>query len=563
MSFRTVDILSHSVRSGDATSNHTFDLARVLTAQGARVRICCTYPPGSALPPDRRDLVQVFHYADYRPAAELTILQYPIWFPLAERFRQAEGVAVFWYHGVTPPSFMGTLDGRDRLVNAQQRTELAWHAHLAVCTSPYTAQELHSLSGYPEERLRVAPLGIDTTSFSHAPDPATAAQLRGRWKLDGQRVLLYVGRIAGNKRIDLLIEALARLAQPDLRLLIVGNLVGDPATTEIHAQLVRQAHDLGVADRVTFTGKVARVEPYLHLAQVVVLPSQHEGFGVPLVEAMAAGAPVIASASGAMPWVLGVDEGEPAGLVFAPGDVGALTEAVTRVLDEPGLADRLTARGRRRADEFSRQRFDERTLAALTDAAELARQGPPPAATQRATLLYEQADVALRAYRVRSKLPVVGRLLEWLRYNLTVHVKEVYVDRVIEQQVNYNRRLAAEIAELRAEIAALKAQRAEERGSRKDAKAQRSGKDILPVEAVKLARIADVGFTDDILILRLSDGRILQLEMGRYAWLSWLLAATPEQRSQWEIMPSGGGVWWPEFDEGVELQPLLDMQSLT
>ena len=477
MSFRTVDILAHSVRSGDATSNHTFDLARVLTAQGAQVRICCTYPPGSALPPERRDLVHVFHYADYRPTADLTLLQYPIWFPLAERFRQTTGVAVFWYHGVTPPSLLGTMDGRDRLVNAQQRTELAWHAHLAVCTSPYTAQELHILSGYPEERERVVPLGIDTTSFGRAPDPAALARLRSRRQLDGKRVLLYVGRIAGNKRIDLLIEALARLApqRPELHLLVVGNLVGDPATSEIHARLVRQARDLGVADRVTFTGKVDSVEPYLHLAQAVVLPSQHEGFGVPLVEAMAAGAPVIASAAGAMPWVLGADGDEPAGLVFAPGDVDALVATIARVLDEPGLAEQLATRGRRRADEFSQTRFEEHTVAALAHAAELARQGPPPAATQRATPLYEQADVALRAYRVRSKLPVVGRLLEWLRYNLTVHVKEVYMDRVIEQQVNYNRRLAAEIAELRAEIASLKAQR-EEEVSRKDAKSQRSEK---------------------------------------------------------------------------------------
>ena len=77
---------------------------------------------------------------------------------------------------------------------------------------------------------------------------------------------------------------------------------------------------------------------------------------------------------------------------------------------------------------------------------------------------------------MRSKLPVVGRWLEWLRHNLTVHVKEVYLDRVIEQQVNYNRRLAAEIEELRAEIAALKAERKageeEGRGSRQDAKTQ-------------------------------------------------------------------------------------------
>jgi hypothetical protein len=50
--------------------------------------------------------------------------------------------------------------------------------------------------------------------------------------------------------------------------------------------------------------------------------------------------------------------------------------------------------------------------------------------------------------------------------------------------------------------------------------------------------------------------------MSRYLWLNWLLKANLEQRNRWEIMPSGGGVWWDELDEGIELQPLLDLQPL-
>jgi hypothetical protein len=50
--------------------------------------------------------------------------------------------------------------------------------------------------------------------------------------------------------------------------------------------------------------------------------------------------------------------------------------------------------------------------------------------------------------------------------------------------------------------------------------------------------------------------------MAHYPWLKWLQRATPEQREQWEIMPSGGGVWWEALDEGIELQPLLDMTPL-
>ena len=88
------------------------------------------------------------------------------------------------------------------------------------------------------------------------------------------------------------------------------------------------------------------------------------------------------------------------------------------------------------------------------------------------------------------------------------------------------------------------------------------GTSTLLAEPVKLVKIASVGFVNDVLILRLSDGRVLQLEIGQHTWLHWLLQATPEQRDSWEIVPSGGGVWWSELDEGIELQPLLDMQSL-
>ena len=79
---------------------------------------------------------------------------------------------------------------------------------------------------------------------------------------------------------------------------------------------------------------------------------------------------------------------------------------------------------------------------------------------------------------------------------------------------------------------------------------------------MKLITLIKVAFSVDTLMLRLSDGRVLQLEMSRLTWLRWLLDATPQQRQLWEIVPSGGGVWWPESDDGVELQPLLDVQSL-
>ena len=75
-------------------------------------------------------------------------------------------------------------------------------------------------------------------------------------------------------------------------------------------------------------------------------------------------------------------------------------------------------------------------------------------------------------------------------------------------------------------------------------------------------QFANVAYKDNDVILTLTDGRIIHLDMTKFSWLTWLLHANPDQRSRWEIVPSGGGVWWPELDEGIELQPLLDIQCL-
>ena len=462
MSIRTCDILMGNLHEGDATSAHAFELARLLQSHGVNVRIHCNYPVGS-LPGDIQPLSRTTHPGDYVPAADLTILEYPLWYPLAERFRDAPGAKIFWYHGVTPPALWGTDIQRDLLARAEAGTELAWYAHLAVTASPFTAQELRSHSGYPQERIRTVPLGVDIAAFRQKPPPSELRSHRRKWKLEDKRVLLYTGRVAGNKRIDLLIQALPRLRDTyrDLHLLIVGDTKGAPAYREMAATLRAQADQLGLASHVTFTGWVPTITPYYHLAEAYVTASQHEGFGVPLLEAMAAGVPVIASASGAMPWVLNAQTSntEPAGLLFPEGDVDALARQVSRVLEERALRGELIERGYERVGYFSREQFNLRATKVLDEANALARQGPPPAAYRVQNRLYDQADVSLRNYRVRSKVPVLGPLIEWIRRNSTTHVKEAYLDRIIERQVLYNRMLASEILQLRAEIARLHKER--------------------------------------------------------------------------------------------------------
>jgi hypothetical protein len=222
-------------------------------------------------------------------------------------------------------------------------------------------------------------------------------------------------------------------------------------------ELRRQAEKLGVAEGVTFTGRVPAIEPYYHLADIYVQASQHEGFGVPLIEAMAAGLPVVAGACGALPWLLGASQDSNAlsGLLVSPASAGELAQQIARLLQEPQLVQALVQRGRRRAAEFSSTRFATNVQALLDDTMSLAPHDTLPTKPHQGNSLYEEADIAMRAYKVKSKAPLMARLIEWIRTNSTIHLTEGYLDPVIEQQVNYNRMLAQQLASLKEEISRL------------------------------------------------------------------------------------------------------------
>jgi len=193
--------------------------------------------------------------------------------------------------------------------------------------------------GVPPERLRVIPGGIDlaTCPPSSPRERSPAAPLR----------ILFVGRVDfDQKGIDVLLEAAGRLARrTDLEWRIVGEIWVPPgALAARRAQLPPSVH-------LTITGR--RSEPELDAeyrsADILVVPSRFEPFGLVLLEGMARGLPIIASRVGGMPELVG-DSG--AALWVPPGDPGALAEAIERLADDPALRRRLGSAGRPRAEAF-------------------------------------------------------------------------------------------------------------------------------------------------------------------------------------------------------------------
>ncbi|HWF26626.1 MAG TPA: glycosyltransferase family 1 protein, partial [Solirubrobacteraceae bacterium] len=208
-------------------------------------------------------------------------------------------------------------------------------------------------------RITVTPLGVRVSEAAAVPEGILRAQLG----LGRARVLLCVAQKRPYKNLQGLIRALPALSR-DVTAVLVGS------STPHEAELRRLAGDLGVADRVRMTDWVseAELEGLYAVSEGFVLPSLIEGFGLPVLEAMARGVPVACSEIPALSEVAG-----DAALRFDPADQGAIDRALRRLLADGDLRRDLVARGLERAAHFSWSRTGAGSLRAYREA--IARRG--------------------------------------------------------------------------------------------------------------------------------------------------------------------------------------------
>ena len=208
-------------------------------------------------------------------------------------------------------------------------------------------------AGVEAERIRVVPSGVDVAAFDDAA-PGTRAEMRRAWGIGADAtVVLVVGALERRKGHAVLLDATRRLrpSRPDLRLVFCG----DGGERE---RLEAAAAPLG---GVVFAGFRRDVAACLAAADVVAVPSLHEGLGVAALEAMAGARPVVASRVGGLAEV--VVDGETGALV-PPGDAEALARAIDRLAADPSLRTRLGAAGRARVlARHTMARMAEGTLA--------------------------------------------------------------------------------------------------------------------------------------------------------------------------------------------------------
>ena len=329
----------------DAIGTHALHARRILRSMGLESEIYAEGRPGAA----RR---QAHPYRSYgrRPPPDRTWLLYQLstGSAVADFVRARPEPKMVNYHNVTTASLFAPWEPHvavECTEGRRQLREMAGEVDLGIAVSGYNEAELRA-AGY--RHTAVAPVLVDLDSDDVVPDPEVLARL-AQARRGGGSDWLFVGRVAPHKCQHDLVRALAayrRLYDPEARLHLVGG-IGSHA---YFSMLERYVAALGLGGAVRLTGSVsaAALKAYYASADAFVCLSEHEGFCVPVVEAMRLSVPVVAYASTAVPETVA-----GAGVLLEAKDPVTVAAAVARVVDDGPLRAQLVAAGVRRADDFS------------------------------------------------------------------------------------------------------------------------------------------------------------------------------------------------------------------
>lgn len=293
MNIREVHQIVAALSPGDAVGNEAFEFQKLLRARGYQSEIYA-----HALAPEMAALG--FPASDYsnRKASPdaVSIFHFAIGSPAIRRVLARTEPLILRYHNVTPYEFFLGFNGHLVGLAYQGARDLASFAPrtaLGLAVSEFNRQDLER-AGFT--RTAVLPLAMNLSALDEAPDPIVTSRFR-----DGRRNLLFVGRLAPNKKIEDLVRvfcAYQRYVEPESRLFIVGDGRGFENYTRRLDELVSHLR----IDEVVFAGAVTQSElnAYYRLAHAFLCLSEHEGYGAPLIEAMHFGLPVIALDAGAV-----------------------------------------------------------------------------------------------------------------------------------------------------------------------------------------------------------------------------------------------------------------------
>jgi len=320
-----------SLEDGDAIGSYARLLQAALRADGREAEIFVFRKR-----PGQRDCRSFRKHQNSRKE-DILIFHTSIGSPLAPYFAATPGRKVLVHHNITPARFFAGHKPEDAwlaILARKQLRDLAGIVEAAVADSAYNAKELVEL-GYPVPSVIPLPL---------SPERSGEASAEPR-----KNTILFVGRVAPNKRQDELVRVLAayrEIFDPSARLVLVGDTENFPTYAARIRGLIA-AH--GLEKAVELTGKIPDEDLRARYAEaaVFVCLSLHEGFGVPLIEASAAGVPVLARDAGAAADTLG-----EAGVIFAQEDPVRIASLIHLLARDTELRRRVLAAQARRVAYF-------------------------------------------------------------------------------------------------------------------------------------------------------------------------------------------------------------------
>jgi glycosyltransferase involved in cell wall biosynthesis len=341
---------------GDAVGRHTLCLRDAIVARGMESRIYVDTVEAET----QEQTTPVVEYPAQADPADTLLYQFATASPMASWLAARRETLVVNYHNITPPELLAPWDNHIALGQLRAQSELRLlvdRAALVVADSQYNREQLVA-AGFGETAVipPSAALGPEIIASGGRREDRPAGRGGARW--------LCVGRIAPNKAIEDIVAALLvtrRHGDPEATLLVIGKA----ATTSYVEALHRYVASLGLSDAVTFGGHASdeTVAGAYARSDVLVVTSEHEGYCVPVVEAMTVGLPVVAFRQGALPEVLG-----SGGVLVDAKDPYTLSSTIGAVVADASLRERLAVQARQRLAELDLDTAADRFVSLVVEA---------------------------------------------------------------------------------------------------------------------------------------------------------------------------------------------------
>lgn len=330
---------------GDAITNYALEIQRIFQSAGVSSLL---FAPDQHIAPDLKEtkVKGLSEAVQHLKKEDILLYHYSIGSQASEVYREAPCQKLICYHNITPSKYFRNVSESQARVLDQGREELETlipYTSVASAVSDFNRKELVEM-GFP--KTEVVPLVFPRNYLETEPDVNVLDKYR-----DGKTNLVFVGRIAPNKRFEDLIKTFYyyhKILDSNSRLLMVGTYVGNE---KYYTYLKCLVSDLQLSGHAVFTGhlKLADLIAYYQAGSAFLCLSEHEGFCLPLLEAMQFQLPVFALKRAAVPETM-----NQSGVLFEEPDYKVMAEVLYRVLQNPLLKENVIRRQNERLREYNR-----------------------------------------------------------------------------------------------------------------------------------------------------------------------------------------------------------------